>query len=138
MISSLFSQSQIMSLLWPRMHCVQPRLCRRLLTLSVAQGPTKPPLDLRTLPEYFYSAILEHNAERRALICRAENPWGQGGPPSRNMGITRHLAWDFDEFERHITSLARGLVVMGVKKGDRVGVIMGNNRCHCILYFKAF
>ena len=118
-----------MSCLLSRIHHVQSILCRRLITLSAVQGPTKPPLDLRTLSEYFYSEILEHNSERRALVCRAEKPWGHGGPLSRNMGITQHLAWDFDEFERHVTSLARGFVAMGVKKGDRVGVIMGNNRC---------
>ncbi|KAK2461010.1 hypothetical protein APHAL10511_006951 [Amanita phalloides] len=106
--------------------------CRRL-TLSAVQGPINPPLDLRTLPEYFHSAILESNAERPALICRAEKPRGHGGPPSRNMGVGRHLAWDFDELDRHIASLARGLVRMGVKKGDRVGVIMGNNSSYAML-----
>ncbi|KAF8634847.1 hypothetical protein AX17_004095 [Amanita inopinata Kibby_2008] len=49
------------------------------------------------------------------------------------MGVTRHLAWDFEEFERHIAALARGLVSMGVQKGDRVGVIMGNNSSYAML-----
>ena len=39
------------------------------------------------------------------------------------------MRWNFGEFDRHIGALARGLVGLGVKKGDRVGVIMGNNRC---------
>jgi long-subunit acyl-CoA synthetase (AMP-forming) len=47
---------------------------------------------------------------------------------SKNMGVERHLAWDFDEFDTHIRALARGLVGLGVNKGDRVGVIMGNTR----------
>jgi acyl-coenzyme A synthetase/AMP-(fatty) acid ligase len=47
---------------------------------------------------------------------------------SKNMGVERHLAWDFDEFDSHIRALARGLVGLGVNKGDRVGVIMGNTR----------
>ncbi|KAF8345376.1 acetyl-CoA synthetase-like protein [Amanita rubescens] len=122
-----------MSCLLSRIPHVQSRICRRLLTLSAVQGPTKPPLDLRTLPEYFYSEILEHNSERPALICRAEKPLGHGGPPSRSMGVKRHLTWDFDQFERHIISLARGLVAMGVRKGDRVGVIMGNNSSYAML-----
>lgn len=47
---------------------------------------------------------------------------------SRNLGVTGHLAWDFEEFDRHVKAMARGLLSMGVNKGDRVGVIMGNNR----------
>ncbi|KAF8627091.1 hypothetical protein AX15_004550 [Amanita polypyramis BW_CC] len=114
-------------------------LCRlrhrlaRSLTLSAVQGPTEPPLDTRTIPDYFYSAILNHYAERPALICRSEKSGGHGGPPSRNMGVIHHLAWDFEEFERHISGLARGLVGMGVKKGDRVGIIMGNNSSYAML-----
>ncbi|KAF8627090.1 hypothetical protein AX15_004549 [Amanita polypyramis BW_CC] len=114
------------------LHRLRPRLARSL-TLSAVQGPTEPPLDTRTLPDYFYSAILNHYAERPALICRSEKPRGHGGPQLRNMGVTRHLAWDFEEFERHISALARGLIGMGVKKGDRVGVIMGNNSSYSML-----
>lgn len=47
---------------------------------------------------------------------------------SRNLGRSDCLAWDFDEFNIHISALARGLVGLGVAKGDRVGVVMGNNR----------
>ena len=45
------------------------------------------------------------------------------------MGIQSHLAWTFAEMDEHVMALARGLIAMGVTKGDRVGVIMGNNRC---------
>lgn len=45
-----------------------------------------------------------------------------------NLGTSSHLAWSFAEFDRHINALARGLLRMGVQKGDRVGVLMGNNR----------
>ncbi|KAG6861288.1 hypothetical protein C0995_001842 [Termitomyces sp. Mi166 len=49
------------------------------------------------------------------------------------MEVTTHLAWDFAEFDRHINSLARGLLGMGVQKGDRVGVVMGNNSSYAML-----
>lgn len=45
------------------------------------------------------------------------------------MGVSRHLAWDYVELDGHVQALARGLLDLGVKKGDRVGVLMGNNRC---------
>lgn len=107
---------------------LQPRTHRNL-THSSVQGPLHPPLEIRTLPAYFTDLILPNFASEPALICRAEPPRTHGGPRSRNLEVTRHLAWDYAEFDRHINALARGLLGMGVKRGERVGVVMGNNRC---------
>lgn len=101
---------------------------RYLLTKSTVEGPLEPPLSMKTLPEYFNTEILAKHGARPALIAREESPRAHGGPPSRNLGVNTHLAWDFQEFDRHINALARGLIGMGVQKGDRVGVIMGNSR----------
>ncbi|KAL1745248.1 hypothetical protein HDZ31DRAFT_82110 [Schizophyllum fasciatum] len=38
-----------------------------------------------------------------------------------------------EEFDRHIKALARGLLEMGVKPGERVAVIMGNNSSYAML-----
>ena len=104
------------------------------LTRSYLEGPTHPPLSHLTLPAYFTQNILPQHADRPGLICRAEKPRTHGGPVSRhaNLGIERHLAWTFGEMDEHVLALARGLIRMGVKKGDRVGVVMGNNRCATI------
>ena len=64
---------------------------------------------------------------RPALLCRAESPDALGGRPQASSAP--HLAWSFAELDAHVAALARGLLAMGVKKGDRVGVVMGNNRC---------
>ena len=106
--------------------------CFRPITLSAVEGARDPPLDSRTLPEYFTKEVLSKRPERPALICRQERPRAHGGPLPRNMGVERHLAWDFSEFDSHIRALARGLVGLGVKQGDRVGVVMGNNRYSCL------
>jgi hypothetical protein len=98
----------------------------RLLSLSSVTGALNPPLDDRTLPKYFESQLLPSFADRPALICRAEKRNIYGGRDQRHEG--RHLRWTFGEFDEHIEALARGLNRMGVKKGDRVGVVMGNNR----------
>jgi hypothetical protein len=100
----------------------------RRITLSAVEGAHDPPLNNRTLPEYFANEVLSQRSDRPALICRQERPRAHGGPLSRNMGVGRHLAWNFSEFDCHIKALARGLVGLGVKRGDRVGVVMGNNR----------
>lgn len=107
--------------------------CFRRIALSAVEGARDPPLDNRTLPEYFTKEILSQRPEHPALICRQERPRAHGGPLSRNMGVERHLAWDFSEFDSHIRALARGLVGLGVKQGDRVGVVMGNNRYYSCL-----
>ncbi|PPQ75996.1 hypothetical protein CVT26_005948 [Gymnopilus dilepis] len=105
----------------------------RLLTTSYVEGPLEPPLSTKTLPQFFNTEILEPHSSRPALIARQERPRAHGGPASRNLGVTSHLAWDFAEFDRHIGALARGLLGMGVQKGDRVGVIMGNNSAYATL-----
>jgi hypothetical protein len=106
--------------------------CARRITLSAVEGAHNPPLDNRTLPGYFTAEVLSQGPERPALICPHERPRAHGGPLPGNMGVERHLAWDFSEFDRHIGALARGLVGLGVKKGDRVGVVMGNARYPCL------
>ena len=100
----------------------------RQLQFSAVEGPQEPPLDHRTLPIYFQQEILAKHSTRPALICRQERPRAHAGPPSPNMGVSTHLAWDFEELDRHIRALARGLLELGVKPGERVAVIMGNNR----------
>jgi hypothetical protein len=107
---------------------------RRQITLSAVEGAREPSLDNRTLPEYFSAEVLSRRPDHPALICRQERPRAHGGPLSKNMGVERHLAWDFNEFDSHIRALARGLVGLGVNKGDRVGVIMGNTRYVFLLY----
>ncbi|KAH9992273.1 acetyl-CoA synthetase-like protein [Russula vinacea] len=97
------------------------------------EGARDSPLDNRTLPEYFAAEVLSRGPDHPALICRQERSRAHGGPLSRNMRVEGHLAWDFSEFDSHIRALARGLVGLGVKKGDRVGVIMGNTSAYAML-----
>lgn len=106
---------------------------RWLITHSYVEGPMDPPLEHRPLPVYFREEIVGKHAERRALVSRHERPRTHGGPTSPNMGVRAHLSWDFQEFSRHIDATARGLASLGVKKGDRVGVVMGNNSAYALL-----
>lgn len=101
----------------------------RRLTKSSVQGPLDPPLSTKTLAQYFETEILDKYHARPALICRKEAARAHGGPPTHNLGrVKSYLAWNYEEFDRHINALARGLLSIGVQPGDRVGVIMGNNR----------
>src|SRR5262245_14586494 len=91
----------------------------RLLTLSAVEGSKERPLIAGTFSGVYEKKVLVNNGERPALIARNERPRAHGGPMSPNLGISTHLAWDFEEFDRHINTLARGLISLGVKKGDR-------------------
>ena len=102
---------------------------RALLTSSYVEGPTEPALNTHTLTRYFEGELLPKFDARPALICKKERRGAHAGPSMRNLGRDDCLAWSFDDFHRHIEALARGLVSLGVRKGDRVGVVMGNNRC---------
>ncbi|KAL4259867.1 hypothetical protein AB1N83_010678 [Pleurotus pulmonarius] len=106
---------------------------RTLLSHSYVEGPLHPPLSTATLPQFFETEVLPRYAERPALICRTESPRVHGGSVSWAQDGAPHLAWDFQEFDRHINALARGLLSMGVRKGDRVGVLMGNNSAYASL-----
>lgn len=94
-----------------------PRQTHRLLTLAL------------DAPGFFQDETLAKHAERPALVCKQEKPRADGGPSSRNMDVSMHLAWDFVEFDKHIHTLTRGLVSLGVQKRDGIAVVMGNNRC---------
>ena len=105
------------------------------LTYSSVIGPTTPPPSDNTLYGHFTSEVLAKYPSRPALICRTERPGAHGGPASRMRNLAKeggiernYLAWDYEEFNRHIMALARGLIGLGVQKGDRVAVVMGNNR----------
>ncbi|KAH8101930.1 acetyl-CoA synthetase-like protein [Cristinia sonorae] len=112
----------------------------RRLSLSSVVGPTTPDLSDKTLFSYFTSEVLARHSSRPALICRTEQAGALGGPPSRIRNLNwpegrerGYLAWDYEEFNRNILAVSRGLVSLGVKKGDRVGVVMGNNSGYAML-----
>lgn len=106
---------------------LQRPLTRALLTRSSVQGPTQPPLSAKTLSQFFAEDILAHHADRPALISKHELA-GVHATPWMQKDSAHDLHWSFAEFHAHIEALSRGLQDMGIVKGDRVGVVMGNSR----------
>ncbi|KAI0827140.1 acyl-CoA synthetase [Trametes gibbosa] len=102
------------------------------LTLSSVSGPHTPPLVSKTLPAFFREDVLARHGARPALVAPHERARPFGGPGESGDG-QRHLVWDFAALDAHVQALARGLVALGVRKGDRVGVIMGNNSAYACL-----
>ena len=90
---------------------------RAVTQLSYAKGADTPPLSNETLPSFYEKELLTKFAARPALVSTHE--------PSRGSG---YLRWSYEELWKQANDLARGLLGLGVTKGTRVGVVMGNNR----------
>ena len=82
---------------------------RTLLTLARTKGPSSPPLLEETIPTNFARIISQHG--------------------DSNAVISRHQSTRLTYHELDLTSntLAHGLQSLGVRKGDRVCVQLGNN-----------
>jgi hypothetical protein len=103
------------------------RSCVRGRTQPLTFSLLEPPLEERTLPSYFHDHLLPSFSDRPALVCKGESARPFSGPARSAQG--KHLHWTFRDLDEHVVALAKGLLGAGVGKGDRVGVIMGNNRC---------
>ncbi|KAL1991740.1 hypothetical protein VTN49DRAFT_5048 [Thermomyces lanuginosus] len=93
---------------------------RGLLTQSYARGPSEPPLIEQTVGEHFAS-IVQRFGDRNAVIARHQK--------------TRLT---YDALDRKSNALARGLQGIGVKKGDRVAVMLGNSIEYAVATYALF
>lgn len=84
-------------------------LRRGLLTQAFTRGPAQPPLLEQTIPQHF-AQIVRKYGDRNAVISHSQR--------------TRLT---YEALDHDSNSLARGLQKLGVKKGDRVAVSLGNN-----------
>ncbi|KAJ5280141.1 AMP-dependent synthetase/ligase [Penicillium angulare] len=90
-------------------------LRRGLLTHSYNRGPTEPPLIESTVGDHFTRIATEHG-DRTAIISKHQNE-----------RIT------YRGLDLRSNALARGLQSAGVKRGDRVGVMLGNSMEYAVV-----
>ncbi|KAA8647146.1 putative AMP-binding enzyme [Aspergillus tanneri] len=113
------------------LHTILPRLIgsgkkpayfplaqRGLLTQSYAQGPSE--LLETTIPDHF-SKIVNSYGDREAVICKHQND-----------RVT------YSALDARSNALARGLESVGVRKGDRVAVMLGNSMEHSVATYALF
>ena len=74
------------------------------MTMSVAKGPTAVPLLEETIPQNLARTVAQHG-ERDALVS-----------------VEQGLRYTYAEFSDAVDRVARGLMAIGVAKGDRVGI----------------
>ncbi|KAF2139178.1 uncharacterized protein K452DRAFT_352814 [Aplosporella prunicola CBS 121167] len=93
---------------------------RSLLTKAFASGPTQPPLLEQTVDKHFASIVSQHG-DRPAVISRHQR-----------------TTLSYDALDRKSNSLARGMQSIGVKKGDRIAVCLGDNIEYTTLIYALF
>ncbi|KAK9776421.1 putative Acetyl-CoA synthetase-like protein [Seiridium cardinale] len=95
--------------------------------LSYAEGPKEPPLLRQTVPEHFASIVSKHG-DRPAVIARS--PTVTDLLPSTSAARTASKPetkiLTYDALDTLSNTLADSLRSLGVKKGDRVAVSLGN------------
>lgn len=110
--------------------------------LSSVVGPTSPPLDERTLGQ-FWDDLVARYPDSPALVSSHEfsTVYSLDHPahsvesmgPAGSISKEDCLRWDFKEMGRYVDAVARGLLKMGLKRGDRIGVYLGNGSAYAML-----
>ncbi|KAK3330597.1 acetyl-CoA synthetase-like protein [Apodospora peruviana] len=99
------------------------------LSRSLAQGPDEPPLLLTTIPEHF-AAVVSRYGDHNAVICRspAAGPDAFASVRRSQEGPTAALetVFTYEKLDLVSNTLAHSLRSLGIKKGDRVAVSLGN------------
>lgn len=121
-------------LVWKSSHVQRPKcpavLARRDLSYSIFQGPDEPALLPRTIPENFSRIVSEHG-DRPAVIAREAHP-SLASPAAKETILT------YATLDSTSSALAHSLRSLGVKKGDRVAVSLGNTVEHATLTYAIF
>jgi acyl-CoA synthetase (AMP-forming)/AMP-acid ligase II len=107
----------------------QVRLSSHGLTWSISQGPDHPPLLPYTIPEHF-AKVVSGNGDRPAVICR--DPTTTAAATGQETGLS------YAALDAVSNSLAVSLRSVGVRKGDRVAVKLGNTAEHAALTYAIF
>ena len=90
------------------------------MTSSHDRGPSEPALIEQTIPQHFAS-IVSRFGDRNAVISRHQN-----------------AILTYSVLDEQSNSISRGLQSLGVKKGDRVAVSLGNNLEFASLTYACF
>lgn len=97
------------------------------LARSLSEGPMLPPLIPLTVPEHFASVVSKHG-DRPAVIARRPTA-GQDVLPGiarESLPVATETTLTYEALDLTSNVLARSLRSLGVKKGDRVAVSLGN------------
>ncbi|KAI1778931.1 acetyl-CoA synthetase-like protein [Hypoxylon cercidicola] len=104
--------------------------------LSYTEGPSEPPLLTHTIPEHF-AEIVSQYGDRPAAVFRSPTTTDVlPSPVYSPKPETTILA--YEDLDAQSNSVAHSLRSLGVKKGDRVAVSLGNVAEHVVLTYALF
>ncbi|KAI0011341.1 acetyl-CoA synthetase-like protein [Xylariaceae sp. FL0662B] len=106
--------------------------------LSYAEGPREPPLLPHTIPEHFAS-IVSPRGDHPAVISRSPTVIDIAPPPTSSIDTTPHTTTlTYEGLDSLSNTLARSLQSLGVKKGDRVAISLGNGCEYAALIYALY
>ncbi|EAQ89596.1 hypothetical protein CHGG_06215 [Chaetomium globosum CBS 148.51] len=109
------------------------------LTKSIYEGPAEPPLLPHTIPEHF-SSIVKRFGDRPAVISRTPTTSHDALPniPADGVPPAVETTLSYEKLDLASNALAHSLRSLGVKKGDRVAVSLGNSAEFATLTYAIF
>lgn len=111
----------------------QTRSLSSNLTYSICDGPSEPPLLPFTVPEYFAKVVSEHGDSPAVIAREAHSPLAVSSSPH-----AKETTLTFAGLDSASNALAHSLRSLGVKKGDRVAISLGNTIEHATLAYAIF
>ncbi|UNI13770.1 hypothetical protein JDV02_000481 [Purpureocillium takamizusanense] len=111
--------------------------------LSIRRGPSEPALYPGTIPEHFAATVARH-ADRPAVIARApvaaiaSTPAHQQQQQQQQQHDVEETVLTYRGLDLLSNRLAASLAALGVRKGDRVAVSLGNGPEFAALSYAAF
>lgn len=103
-------------------------------SLSYAEGPKEPPLITVTIPEHFCSIVSQHG-DKPAAIFRAPMTYSS---PDLLSSRPETISLTYEALNNQSNTLAHSLRSLGVKKGDRIGISLGNVAEHVVATYATF
>ncbi|KAI1821414.1 hypothetical protein F4861DRAFT_518881 [Xylaria intraflava] len=108
-------------------------------SMSYAEGPTNPPLLPHTIPEHFASIVSKYG-DQPAVMTRAPMPTDPSALPSTIDPTPKPetTILTYASLDALSNTVAHSLRSLGVKKGDRVAVSLGNVSESVVLSYAIF
>ncbi|KAI0850864.1 acetyl-CoA synthetase-like protein [Daldinia vernicosa] len=117
---------------WTGSRLMMQRRCIATSDLSYVEGPKEPPLLTCTIPEHFAEIVSQYGDQPAAVF---RSPTTADMSPTLTSSRPETTTLTYEDLDAQSNILAHSLRSLGVKKGDRVAVSLGNVAEHAVLTY---